>query len=447
MHERLSALPRIDDLVAHADELVARYGRMATTAALRQAVDEARTALRGGTEVATDPQTFVTAASESLARRRPAPPRPVINATGVVVHTNLGRAPLSDDAVAAVVDAAGYCDLEIDLETGGRGSRGARVGPLAAEACGAQAGVAVNNAAGALVLALAALASGHEVLVSRGELVEIGGSFRLPDIMAASGARLVEVGTTNRTRAADFADAGDDVALILTVHPSNYRMEGFVERPATADLAAVADERGVPLLSDTGSGLLDDEDARWLADEPAMSAVLRDGADLVIASGDKLLGGPQAGLLAGRADLVERCDRHPLARALRLDKLRTAALVSTLETHLAGRRAELPVWAMLEADPAALRTRAQRLAGALGGTVTDGLSLVGGGAAPGAGIPSPIVRVPAVTADGAAHRLRRGDPPVLVRVDDDTILLDVRTVDPADDDVLTDRVSEAVRAG
>jgi L-seryl-tRNA(Ser) seleniumtransferase len=436
-----AALPRIDDLVARSEALVESYGRRATTDALRSAVAAARSALRAGDRPDTAPDALVAAAAADLAARRPGPPRAVVNATGVVVHTNLGRAPLSEAAVAAVDAAAGYCDLEMDLEGGGRGSRDARPAALLAEACDAEAAFAVNNAAAALVLGLAALAAGRQVLVSRGELVEIGGSFRLPDIMGASGARLVEVGTTNRTRASDFATTGDDVAMILAVHPSNYAIEGFTEAPTLSELRAVAAERRVPLVYDAGSGLLTDDDAPWSAAEPSMAGSLRDGADLVLASGDKLLGGPQAGLLAGRADLVDRCRRHPLARALRLDKLRIAALVRTLEAHLSGRRRSLPVWAMLEADPASLLRRAELLAGRVGGTVVEGASLVGGGAAPGREIPSPVVRLDAADVVLLARRLRLGEPPVVVRVDAGAVWLDLRTVDPADDDLLAERVA------
>lgn len=439
--DALAALPRIDDLVDRAHPLVRDYGQRQATDALRRTTDAARQALLAGQDAATDPHALIAAAEVELARRRPGPPRRIVNATGVIIHTNLGRAPLAPEAVEAAAQAAGYCDLEFDLDTGGRGSRNARLAPLIADACRAPAGMAVNNAAGALVLCLAALAAGREVLVSRGELVEIGGSFRLPEIMHASGAQLVEVGTTNRTRADDFTTAGSDVALILAVHPSNYRVSGFAEAPSISELAGVADARGVPLVHDVGSGLLTDEVAAWAVDEPSMAGSLAAGADLALASGDKLLGGPQAGLLAGRADLVSRCQRHPLARALRLDKLRIAALVVTLEAHLREGRTALPTWARLEADEAELTARAQRLATALGGEVVEGASLVGGGSAPGREIPSPVVRVSIAAPDAVARRLRSGEPVVVCRVDDGALWLDPRTVEPADDDVLVERVS------
>lgn len=457
----LSSLPGIDVLLERSSELVARYGRAATKAALREVVGDVRNALRGGlAESAPPTQTLVAAAAETLGRRRPGPPRRVLNAAGVVVHTNLGRAPLSAAAQAAVADAAGYCDLEFDLDSGGRGARGAGLEALLAEAAllgGAVpgmpdvAGIAVNNAAAALVLALTALAQDRQVPVSRGELVEIGGSFRLPEIMAASGARLIEVGTTNRTRAGDYR-AGEDVGMLLKVHPSNYRVTGFTAEPSVGELAAVARQRGVPLLHDIGSGLLTAPDPRrspWAIGEPTLSGSLRAGADLVICSGDKLLGGPQAGLLVGRPALVDRCRRHPLARAVRLDKLRVAALVATLEAHLAADGApDLPVWRMLQADVGLLAARCKVLATAVGGgaEVTEALTVVGGGAAPQQGVSGPVVRLPHAHPGVLAAALRAGDPPVVARVEREALWLDLRTVEPDDDVTLVRSIREALGA-
>lgn len=437
----LARLPRIDDLVAEAGDLVAQYGREPTTAALRHEVDLARRRLVEEGGAAPSSMEIVASAFAALGSRRPGPPRAVLNAAGVVVHTNLGRAPLSEAARQAVTDAAGYCDLEYDLETGRRGSRGARLDPLLAEATGAQAGFAVNNCAAALVLTLAALAPGRDVAVSRGELVEIGGSFRLPEIMAASGARLVEVGTTNRTRAGDY-DV-DGVALLLKVHPSNFRVTGFTQAAGVEALAEVARARGVPLVHDVGSGLLAEHDEPWLDDEPSIGGSLAAGADLVLASGDKLLGGPQAGILVGRADLVDRCRRHPLARALRLDKLRLAALVVTIEEHLRG--GDVPTWAMLRADAAGLTQRAQELAARVGGDVTEGATLVGGGSAPGLAVPTPVVRITGERPDAVAARLRAGDPPIIVRVEDGAVWIDLRTVPPDADTLLAEAVMAALR--
>jgi L-seryl-tRNA(Ser) seleniumtransferase len=440
----LAGLPRVDAVVAAAGELVDRHGRGPVTAAAREALDEARDRLLTGGGPAPDLQAVVTGITAALDRRG-GTPRAVLNAAGVVVHTNLGRAPLSAPARQAVDAAAGYCDLEYDLKRGRRGARDERLAPLLAQACGAEAGIAVNNAAAALVLALAALAGGRGVLVSRGELVEIGGSFRLPDIMVASGARLVEVGTTNRTRAADYQQ-GEDIALLLRVHPSNYRVTGFTQTPTVAELAAVARSRGLPLVHDVGSGLLTDRPEPWLAGEPSVRASLDAGADLVLCSGDKLLGGPQAGLLVGRADLVRACRAHPLARALRVDKLRLAALVATLQAHLRDDLCELPVWAALLADPEVLRQRCALLARRTGGAVVDGVTVVGGGTAPGAEIATPVVRVPVTSPDSATARLRDGDPPIVVRVEAGHVLVDLRTVPEASDELLAHRIGAAVAA-
>ncbi len=438
----LRALPRVDDVVARGAELVARYGRRATTDAVRAALDAARESVAAGGDVP-DGDALLADAAARLAGARRGGPRRVINAAGVIVHTNLGRAPLSAAAIAAIVEAAGACDLEIDLATGRRGSRGVFVDGLLAEATGAEDALAVNSCAAALVLVLAALAGGRDVVVSRGELVEIGGSFRLPDIMAAAGVRLAEVGTTNKTRAEDYAEAPGDVALLLKVHPSNFAQSGFTESVGVAELADVARSRGVPLVHDCGSGLLDAAPLETLLDEPTLTGSLRDGADLVLASGDKLLGGPQAGLIAGRADLVDACRSHPLARAVRLDKLRIAALVATLESHLRGSAAaDLPVWAALHAD---VTERTGALAAAVNAEVVESLTLVGGGSAPGAGLSGPVVRLAHRRPDAVAAALRTGTPAVLVRVEGGAVLVDLRTVAPADDALVAERLLAALR--
>ena len=428
-------LPRTDDLVAACGQAVARWGRSSVVAAARAVLARERAA----TEPCVETDALISAIETELLARRPPPPRRVLNAAGVVIHTNLGRAPLSAAARAAVAEAAGWCDLELDLGTGARGRRGARLEPLLVDATGAEAATTTNNAAAALVLVLAALAGGRGVSVSRGELVEIGGSFRLPEIMAAAGVRLVEVGTTNRTRASDharaLADPALDVALVLAVHPSNYRITGFTEGPSIAELAAVAHDHGVALVHDAGSGLLTDAgpDEPWLAGEPSLAGSVAAGADLALASGDKLLGGPQSGLIVGRRDLVARCSSHPLARALRLDKLRIAALSATLHAHLAG--TTVPVRALLAAPAEALEARSIALADALGGVVAHGRTLVGGGAAPGEGPEGPVVVLDHPAPGALAARLRMGTPPVLARVADGQVLFDLRTID-ADDDAL-----------
>lgn len=429
-----AALPRTDDVLASAGDLVAAHGREGVKAAITAALDGARRAIADGAPPATAGELLRTAAAHLADRRAPGPRR-VINAAGIVVHTNLGRAPLHPEAVQAVIDAAGYCDLEYDLDAGARGSRGSHVDALLADAVGAEDAMAVNSCAAALVLALAALAGGRRVPVSRGHLVEIGGSFRLPEVMAASGAVLVEVGTTNRTRAADYDVPGDAAALLL-VHPSNFTQAGFVEQPAIGEVAAVARRRGIPLLHDAGSGLLLDAPDGPLADEVSMAGALAGGADLVMASGDKLLGGPQAGLLAGRADLVQQLRRHPLARAVRLDKLRLAALNATLRVHLRGE--DTPVARAL-GDRPDLADRVEALAATLGGRVEEATTMVGGGSAPGVGVGSPVV---VLDRDDLADALRRHDPPVVVRVTGGRTIIDLRTVDVADDVV----IEQAVRA-
>lgn len=447
--DRLRRLPGIDRLLSDCTELIARYGRQTVTDALRTAVDDAREAVRAGAAAPTS-DALIAAAAALIARRRPPALQPVVNATGVVVHTNLGRAPLPEAARDALLAAAGYCDLEYDLATGRRGSRGGRLEPLLCDATGAAAALAVNNAAAALVLVLATLAGGRDVVVSRGELIEIGGSFRLPDIMGASGARLVEVGTTNRTRADDYLAGGGDAAAILTLHPSNYRIVGFVAQPTLTELAGVAAKRRIPLIYDVGSGLLQPSTGA-LTNEPAVADALRDGADIVLCSGDKLLGGPQAGLLFGRADLVAACRRHPLARAFRLDKLRIAALQATLELHLRDERREVPVWRMLTAHTAGLEQRCRRI---VDGLVADGVpaelaeaaALPGGGAAPDATLPGPVVRVDAGRPTDVAMRLRAQRPPIVVRVTAAAIVVDPRTVDENDDDLIVSRLVAAHRA-
>ena len=411
---------------------------------VRRALDERRAALRDGAEPAAD-RAAETALVLALARRLDTPPlRRVINATGVVVHTNLGRAPLAPEAAAAVLaTAAGYADLELDLGTGQRGSRQSHLGPLIARVTGAEAGMAVNNAAGALVLALAALARGREVIVSRGQMIEIGDGFRLPTIMEQAGARLVEVGATNRTRLDDYAGAiGPDTALILRAHPSNFRVVGFTEEVGTAELAALGREHGIPVLDDIGSGLIaPDPD---LPGEPDARGAIHAGADVVLFSGDKLLGGPQAGVIAGRADLVHAIGRHPLARALRIDRLGVAALQATLRLHLDPERARatVPVRRMIAAPLAEVRARAERLAGLVGGDVVETAARIGGGALPTVDLASAACALP--DADGALHAaLRTGEPAVLGRLEDGLLLLDCRTLL---DDAELDAVAARVRA-
>jgi L-seryl-tRNA(Ser) seleniumtransferase len=424
----LRDLPSVDELVRELDEPHAFAVSVA-----RAVLDRARATIRGGG----DPGDVLEAVKSELACARTPSLRRALNATGVVIHTNLGRAPLSDAALARVQEVGGaYSNLEFDLASGKRGSRQVHATDILRRLTGAEAALVVNNNAAAMVLALAALAGGREVLVSRGELIEIGDGFRIPDVLAQSGARLVEVGTTNRTRAADYASAaGPETALLLRVHQSNFRVVGFTERPSLAELAAIARERDLPLLDDLGSGAF-----ASFEDEPSPRDSLAAGADLVCFSGDKLLGGPQAGIVVGRADLVERLRRHPLQRALRADKLTLAALEGTLALYLDPARAarEIPVLRMLQESVADVRARAERLAGLVGGELEETVGRVGGGALPLAELPSFACAVE----EALAEPLRIGEPPVVGVVRDGRLLLDCRTL--ADGDV--DVVAAAVRA-
>jgi L-seryl-tRNA(Ser) seleniumtransferase len=420
-------IPRTDALLAQPDfvEAVTRHGEAVVKAVITAAQEQAR----AGTIAPED----VAAAARASLPVRATTLRPLINATGVVVHTNIGRAPLSQAAIDAMTAAAGYVDVEFDVETGARARRGR--GTLAAllqavpEAGGA---LVVNNGAAALVLATTALAAGREVIVSRGEMVEIGDGFRLPDLIASTGARLREVGTTNRTTVRDYADAvGSETGCILKVHPSNFRVEGFTSEAALEDLAGL----GVPVVMDIGSGLLRPDAV--LPDEPDASTSLRRGATVVTASGDKLLGGPQAGLVLGDADTVERLRRHPLARALRVDKLTLAALEATV------RGPQPPVTAYLHADARAVRTRTQVLARALGREVVDVVGAVGGGGAPGLELPGCAVELP----DWCAAPLRRGEPGVVARVEHGRCLVDLRCVPTSSDDELLTAIHAVLAAG
>ena len=367
----------------------------------------------------------------------------VINATGVLLHTGLGRAPLPPPAARAAAAAArGYSDLEVERETGGRGRRTARAEALLEAMTGAEAALVVNNNAAALLLALAGLAGRKEVLVSRGELIEIGGEFRLPEIMAASGAKLVEVGTTNRTRATDYERAlGSKTALIMKVHPSNYRVVGFAETVALPELASIARRAGVPLLHDVGSGLLD-RYPEVPGDEPSITEALAGGADVVAFSGDKLLGGPQAGILAGRKDIIEKLRRHPMARALRVDKMTVAALEAVLRLYATDRRYDIPLWDLLSVRQTSLLSRAKALAGVFkGATYRPSEAVAGGGSLPGHGIASAELVLPVTSPPRVAARLRMGQPAVFCRLEDGALAFDLRAV-PAEAD---DRLVRAIR--
>jgi L-seryl-tRNA(Ser) seleniumtransferase len=423
---RLRDLPSVDELARGVDDPLAVE---AARAVLTRAREEIGAGFAPGDLAAR-------LADELAAARRPALRR-VLNATGVVLHTNLGRAPLAEAALERVREIGrGYSNLEYDMTAGARGSRQDHVAALLRRLTGAEAALVVNNNAAAVLLALAALAEGGEVVVSRGELIEIGDGFRIPDVLARSGARLVEVGTTNRTRAADYETAiSAETALLLRVHQSNFRVVGFTELPRLEEVASVARRHDVPLVDDLGSGVLVD-----LSEEPTARASLKAGADLVCFSGDKLLGGPQAGIVVGRGELVERLRRHPLQRALRADKLTLAALEGTLGLYLEPERAmrEVPVLRMLREPAEGIRARAERLAELVDGSVEETVGRVGGGALPLAELASFACAVD----EELAAALRAGDPPVIGIVRDGRLLLDCRTLTDAD----VAEVARAVRA-
>jgi len=423
---KLRDLPSVDELARTVEDALA-------VEAARTVLARAREEIRAGFDPGDLRERLE---AELAAARRPALRR-AINATGVVVHTNLGRAPLSDAALDRVLEIGrGYSNLEYDLTTGSRGSRQDHVAGLLRRLTGAEAALVVNNNAAAVMLALAALAEEREVLVSRGELIEIGDGFRIPDVLARSGARLVEVGTTNRTRAADYErEVRPETALLLRVHQSNFRVVGFASMPSVAELAEVARRHELPLVDDLGSGVLMD-----VPGEPTVRESLAAGADLVCFSGDKLLGGPQSGIVVGRADLVEQLRRHPLQRALRADKLTLAALEGTLGLYLDPGRAlrEIPVLRMLVEPAESVEPRARRLAGLVGGTVEETVGCVGGGALPLTELPS----VACAIEEELAGPLRGAEPPVIGVLRDGRLLLDCRTLTDAE----VDEVAEAVRA-
>jgi L-seryl-tRNA(Ser) seleniumtransferase len=429
---RLRDLPSVDELARGSDDALA-------VEAARVVLARAREDIQSGA----DPGDLEEQLREELSAARSPRLRRALNATGVVVHTNLGRAPLPEAALERVREVGrGYSNLEYDLSAGTRGSRQDHVAGILRRLTGAEAALVVNNNAAAVLLALAALAEGRDVLVSRGELIEIGDGFRIPDVLARSGARLVEVGTTNRTRVADYEQAiKPETAVLLRVHQSNFRLVGFTELPSVADLAKVAQRHELPLVDDLGSGALSPSNTVLLSEEPSVRESLEAGADLVCFSGDKLLGGPQAGIVVGNAELVERLRRHPLQRAVRADKLTLAALEGTLALYLEPERAlrEVPVLRMALEDADAVRGRAVRLAELTGGEVEETVGRIGGGALPLAELASFAC---AVEEDLAAP-LRAGEPPVVGVVRDGRLLLDCRTLSDAEAEEVAAAVSTA----
>lgn len=442
-------IPSIDQLRQRprVSALEQEHGSLATTDALREAAAVIRRQIASAGETGPRDSDAAAHAIEAdaearLVARARGSLRPVINATGVIIHTNLGRAPLAAAAIERLrTIAPGYSNLEYDLEAGTRGSRSVHAEHLLTSITGAEAAVVVNNNAAATLLILAALAAGREVIISRGELVEIGGGFRVPDVLTQSGALLREVGTTNRTRIADYRAAlGPKTALVLRVHPSNFRIEGFTERPTLDALVTAAHEVGVPIVEDLGSGCLIPE----IEGEPTVQSSIAAGVDVVCFSGDKLLGGPQAGVVVGRTHLVDRLRRHPLMRALRVDRLTLAALEGTLIEYAAGRATEsIPVLRMIRADSETIEARARALADRLSAADWDvslmsGSSTIGGGSAPGAELPTVLLALERKgwSADRLLSALRVLDTPIIARIDDDRVVIDLRTVNPSDDERL-----------
>ncbi len=451
--EELRKLPSVDRLLREEAirALVEEHGHDLTVEAVRQALDLARQGILAGGACPPTEELVEMARASLQALLRPTL-RPVINATGVIIHTNLGRAPLSAEARAAMEAAArGYSNLEYDLEAGRRGSRYVHAEELLCRLTGAEAALVVNNNAGAVLLILSALARGGEVIISRGQLVEIGGGFRIPDVMRQSGARLVEVGTTNRTYLEDYEEAiGEDTALLMRVHRSNFRLTGFVHEPSLGELVELGRKHGLDVVDDLGSGALLDTSVYGLAHEPTMQESIAQGAALVSASGDKLLGGPQAGIIVGRGDLIARLKRHPLTRALRVDKTTLAGLQATLLHYLKGEAEEkIPVWRMIATPLEALQERAEAWAerlreAGIAASVVDGRSAVGGGSLPGETLPTKLVAIEADSPDELARRLRLGDPPVIGRIEGDRLLLDPRTVLEGEDELLLEAVRRAL---
>ena len=436
----LRGLPSVESVLRHArlSALSDQYSHSSVVRLVRETLDDARAAALNGSPV----PSADAIARQVVERARAAwsnwPVR-LINATGVVIHTNLGRAPLSRAALNAAVEAAaGYSDLEFDLESGKRGSRQAKIGQLLTDVSGGEAGMAVNNNASAVLLVLSALAAGREVVISRGEAVEIGGGFRVPDVMRQSGAELVEVGTTNRTYVRDYEAAiTERTAAILKVHPSNFRVTGFTHDADLADLVELGNSRGIAVLHDLGSGCLLDTGIYGIAHEPTVQESVDAGTHVTMFSGDKLLGGPQAGLIVGSADHVRRISSHPMARAVRMDKIDLAALGATLVAYIRGNAEnELPIWQAISMPLSKTEERARNWQSAVGtGEVIDVRSAIGGGSLPGQTLPSRALAItPSHGSDSFAAALRRASPPVIARIEDDQVVLDPRTVAKDEDD-------------
>lgn len=443
MSERLRKLPSVDELLKteRASELINAYGRPQTLEALRQALSNLRAQIKQKGDLPIPENTHILQRAASLLETWMRPSLlPVINASGVILHTNLGRAPLSRAAIQAVQETAqGYSNLEYDLERGVRGSRLVHAEMLLRRLTGAEAALVVNNNAAALLLALSALARRRRVIISRSQLIEIGGGFRIPEVMSQSGAKLVEVGTTNRVHIRDFEEAlAEPAALLLRAHHSNFRIIGFTTEPGLDEMAAAAHRAGAPMLDDLGSGTLIDTARFGLPHEPTVQESLAAGADLVCFSGDKLLGGPQAGIIVGSTALLERIKKHPLARAVRADKLCLAGLSATLLHYLKDEaEREIPIWRMIAAAPDALRARAQAWVDATGaGEVIAGQSTIGGGSLPEETLPTYLMALKVAQPNRFMARLRAASPPIIARVEENRVVFDPRTVLPEEESTL-----------
>jgi L-seryl-tRNA(Ser) seleniumtransferase len=452
IQQELRSLPSVDRLLQHPQVavLAERWGHDLTVDATRQVLEATREEIRAGS--ACPPADVLARQVDQRLQDQLRPTlRPAINATGVIIHTNLGRAPLSAEAREAMdAVAVGYSNLEYDLEGGRRGSRYVHAEALLCRLTGAEAALVVNNNASAVLLILMALARGREVILSRGQLVEIGGGFRIPDVMRQSSATLVEVGTTNRTYLHDYEGAlTENTAALMRVHRSNFRLMGFVHEPELADMVALARQHSLLLFDDLGSGTLLDTEPFGLVHEPTMQESVAAGASLVSCSGDKLLGGPQAGIILGRADLIARLKRFPLTRALRVDKTTLAGLQVTLRHYLLGEATvKVPVWRMVSLNVEQVEERAHRWVRALEtrrvpATALPGHSTVGGGSLPGETLPTWLVALDLDSPDEIASRLRNGEPPVIARIESDRLVLDPRTVLAEQEEVLWDRVAQA----
>ena len=446
----LRDLPSVDELLqtSQVKSYIASYGRPLTLSALRAVLDQVRSQFSSEQSIPPTPE-LLKGAGHLLAHWCAPSLFPVINATGVVLHTNLGRAPLSRSAIQAMQDVSlGYSNLEFDLVKGQRGSRLVHAEQLLKQLTGAEAALVVNNNAGAVLLVLSSLARRRAVVIGRTQLVEIGGGFRIPDVLKQSGARLVEIGTTNRVHLSDYATAITESApaLILRAHQSNFRIIGFTTEPGLSELAHLAHQHGLPLVDDLGSGVLLDTARYGLSHEPTINESLAAGADLVCFSGDKLLGGPQAGIILGKAELVARLKKHPLARAIRADKLCLAGLSATLLHYLKDEaESHIPIWRMIAAQPAELRQRAMRWAAVLERSeVLSSRSAVGGGSLPEETLPTFVLALESKAPHRLQERLRQGTPPVIARLEAERVLLDPRTVLPEQEADLLQVLSQAV---